>query len=158
MYNLCIAQCMSFEEVSKMPWNALFLALVRLIPRASLLVGCQGSHPWAYSNTVGCLYISCIRLDRLLSKMVARGIKQTSVLSFTSLAEMLKNAFLSCLSVVKSNMFVLESSEKNWACCHVNGDCVQENWWLFVDNFFLFMAAQIWLLAVLRVWHKLLKL
>ena len=55
---------------------------------------------------------------------------------FTSLAEMLKNGFLSCLSVIKSNTFVLESFEKDLACFHVNGDCVQENWWLFVENFF----------------------
>ena len=31
---------------------------------------------------------------------------------FTPLDEMLKNGFLSCLSVIKSNTFVLESFEK----------------------------------------------
>ena len=57
MYNLCIlAQSRSFDEILKMPSNALF---------------------------------------------------------FTSLAEMLKNGFLSCLSVIKSNTFVFESFEKN---------------------------------------------
>ena len=76
---------------------------------------------------------------------------------FTSLAKMLKNGFLSCLSVIKSNTFVMESFEKNCVCCHVNGDCVQENWWLFVVlKNVLFMAAQIWLFAVLRVWRLVL--
>ena len=91
---------MSFEEVLKMPWNALF-------------------------------YPSRWNVEKWIFFM---------------------------FELIKSNTFVLESFEKNLAYNVVMwmeivykkiGGCLLIN--------FLFMAAQIWLFAVLRVWCKLLK-